>query len=108
MINNHGRFSKRVLTAMIILWFSVAVFGAVINIILLLRAPEVVNLDSFYLYIGAPISGGIVTYLIKSAMENTKKIENSSNEPEAADGDIFEDDELHDGFNDIEVDSDEY
>jgi hypothetical protein len=74
---------------MIILWFTVAVFGAVINIILLLRAPEVVNLDSFYLYIGAPISGGIVTYLIKSAMENTKKIENS-NEIESAEVDTLE------------------
>lgn len=80
MKNNHGKFSKRVISAMIILWFAAALFGATINIILLFKTPEIVNLDSFYLYIGAPIGGGIVTYLIKSAMENTKKIENA---PEA-------------------------
>ena len=78
MKNNHGKFSKRVITAMIILWFVAAVFGVVVNIILLIKQPEIVNLDSFYLYVGAPIGGGIVTYLIKSALENSKKIENSA------------------------------
>ena len=84
MKNNHGRFSKRVITAMIILWFAAAFFGVAVNIILLIKQPEIVNLDSFYLYVGAPIGGGIVTYLIKSAMENSKKIEKSA-EPEIPD-----------------------
>ena len=81
-MNNHGKFSKRVITAMIILWFAVALYGAVFNIVMLFRTPEIVNLDSFYLYVGAPISGGIVTYLIKSAMENKEKIRNSPDEDE--------------------------
>lgn len=44
MKNNHGRFSKRVLTAMVILWFAVAAYGVVVNTILLVIRPELINL----------------------------------------------------------------
>ena len=89
-MNNHGKFSKRVITAMIVLWFCVALYGAVFNVVMLFRTPEIVNLDSFYLYVGAPISGGIVTYLIKSAMENKEKIKNNPDEDEIEELNDFE------------------
>ncbi len=113
MKNNHGRFSKRVLTAMVILWFAVAVYGVVVNTILLVIRPELINLGELYTFVGLPIAGGVTTYYIKSALENSKKIEKGSEEPdpeepEAADVDIFEDDEPLDDYNEIEVDPDEY
>ena len=113
MKNNHGRFSKRVLVAMMILWFATAGYGFVVETILLIIRPELINLGELFAFVGLPIGGGVTTYYIKSALENSKKIEKGSEEPdpeepEAADVDIFENDELLDGFNDIEVDSDEY
>lgn len=108
MKNNHGRFSKRVLTAMVILWFSVALYGVAVNTILLITRPELLNLGELFTFVGIPIAGGVTTYYIKSALENSKKIENRSDEPEAADVDIFEDDAPLDDYNEIEVDSDEY
>jgi TRAP-type C4-dicarboxylate transport system permease small subunit len=74
-MNNHGKFSKRVITAMIILFFAGALFGGGVIIYQLIHNPEIVNLDSFLNYLGLPIGGGVVGYLIKSAMENRKKIE---------------------------------
>lgn len=67
-------FSKRILAAMAIVWFIGAVFGMVMEIILLCIAPEMVMLDGLLTYIGAPVTGGLMTYLVKSAMENKEKI----------------------------------
>lgn len=79
-MNNHGKFSKRVITAMIILFFAGALFGGSVIIYQLIHNPEIVNLDSFLNYLGLPIGGGVVGYLIKSALENRKKIECSPEE----------------------------
>lgn len=40
----------------------------------LIVSPESANIDGLLTYIGAPMSCGIVTYLIKSAVENKEKI----------------------------------
>lgn len=68
---------------MIILWFAGAAFGAAVIIVelvgvfcgtdsyslgLTVHLPELLN------YIGMPVSGGIVGYLLKSAFENREKI----------------------------------
>ena len=37
-----------------------------------------VNLSDLLLYIGAPMTGGIVTYLLKSAYENKEKIKSGA------------------------------
>lgn len=67
-------YSKRQLSAIIKLWFVGAVFGMVYAIIQLYLAPDMASIDGLLTYIGAPMSCGIVTYLIKSAMENKEKI----------------------------------
>lgn len=80
--NNHGRYSKRVISAIIILWFVVALFGIAVITYQIIVSPEYASLDGLFGYVGIPMSGGIVTYLIKSALENRKKIENSALEEE--------------------------
>ena len=69
---------------MIVLWFAVALFGIGVNIYQLghTETPETVMIDSLYGYVGLPMTGGIIGYLIKSAMENKEKIKGnvSSNE----------------------------
>lgn len=67
-------FSKRALTAIIICWFIGAVFGIAAVCIQITRGAEYTNLSDVLLYIGAPMTGGVIAYMIKSAAENVPKI----------------------------------
>lgn len=69
-------YSKRCIAAMIILWFLIALFatGVIIYQLLHTYSPEYVTLDSLLNYVGVPMTGGIVGYLIKAGVENKQKI----------------------------------
>ena len=67
-------YSKRQLSAIVKLWFAGAIFGMCYCVVQLIIAPDMASLDGLLTYIGAPMSCGVVTYLIKSAMENREKI----------------------------------
>lgn len=73
-------YSKKVIAAMVLLWFISAAFGICVITYQLFTTPEYVNLDSFFNYIGLPLSGGVVGYLIKSAVENKQKIKKGGSE----------------------------
>ena len=82
-MKNLKEYSKRVLALMIALWFIGAAFGSVVIVIelaaTLIGSGEysialTVHLPELLTYIGAPMTGGIIGYLIKSAMENREKI----------------------------------
>jgi fructose-specific phosphotransferase system IIC component len=83
-------YSKWVLNRMIALWFIGAAFGAAVVVAEIVATfaggggytSVVVHLPDLLMYIGAPITGGIVSYLIKSAMENKEKIKNHTKESE--------------------------
>ena len=68
------QYSKRVVTAMIIAWFSGIVSGMAVIVWQMISAPDAVSLDSLLTYIGAPMGCGIAGYLAKSAFENREKI----------------------------------
>lgn len=70
-------FSKCVITTMVIIWFLVALLGIAVTIYQLLNAPEYVSIESLYNYIGLPMTGGIIGYLLKSAVENHQKVKTS-------------------------------
>lgn len=72
-------YSKKVIYAMVVLWFVGAVFGAFVVTIQLIRNDYTVAIDSLLTYIGVPMGGGIVTYLLKSAFENKEKIKQEYN-----------------------------
>ncbi len=77
--NNHGRFSKRVITAIVVFWFVVGIWGMFIITYQLFTTPELINLEVILGgYVGAPMGYGLVGYFVKSALENRKKIEKSS------------------------------
>ena len=67
-------YSKAAITAMIVLWFVGAVFGMAVVVWQLVTAAYTVNIGDVLMYIGAPMTGGIVGYLVKSAVENKEKI----------------------------------
>lgn len=70
-------YSKLVLTAMIVLWFIGAGFGMMVVLWQLITAAYTVNIGDVLIYIGGPMTGGIVGYLVKSAVENKEKIKKS-------------------------------
>ena len=65
-------FSKKCLAAMILLWFFGALFGFIVVAVQVVRGDMTVGLSDVLLYIGAPMTGGIVSYMIKSAWEKRK------------------------------------
>lgn len=87
-------YSKVSLAAMIVLWFIIALFDAgVIVYLLVIGVYDSIQMmmSDLLTYVGAPMLGGIVTYLIKSAVENKQKIKGShaeffDNENEEEDG----------------------
>ncbi len=81
-------YSKKVLALMIVLWFAGAVFGMSIIVYQAIAVPECLTLDSLLNYIGLPMTGGIVGYLVKSAVENKQKI---INQPPELENEITED-----------------
>lgn len=72
---NLKEYSKRVLAAIIILWFIGAIYGMIFGIVQMIICPEVASISDLLVYIGAPMSCGVVSYLIKSALENKTKIQ---------------------------------
>ena len=69
-------YSKKVLSLMIILWFAGAIFGMAVIVYQAFAVPEYLTLDGLLNYIGLPMTGGIIGYLVKSAVENKQKIIN--------------------------------
>ena len=67
-------FSKRMVVALCVMWFAGALLGAAVVIVQTVRGDYNVALSDLLLYIGAPMTGGSVTYLLKSAYENREKI----------------------------------
>lgn len=76
-------YSKAAITAMIVLWFVGAVFGMAVVVWQLVTAAYTVNISDVLLYIGAPMTGGIVGYLAKSATENKEKIKKDTSYEES-------------------------
>lgn len=62
-------FSKKVIGAMTVVWFLTVIFGAVVVWF------NGYGLESLLSYVGAPMTGGIIGYMLKSAMENKEKIQ---------------------------------
>lgn len=79
---NFKEFSKKAITAMIVIWFVGAVFGVGVVAYQLWRGDSLISLSDVLMYIGAPMTGGIVAYMIKSAMENVPKIKKGNTEEE--------------------------
>lgn len=82
-------FSKKALTAIIIMWFVGAIFGIITVCIQLHKGAEYASISDVLLYIGAPMTGGLIAYMIKSAAENVPKIKKgTANETAESEEDI--------------------
>ncbi len=70
------QFSKRCLAAMILVWFVGALYG-IFAVTWQLAVRDIAALGDLLLYIGAPMTGGIVSYMLKSAWEKQKEGEST-------------------------------
>jgi hypothetical protein len=71
------RFSKKCITAMIILWFLAALVCIAVVAVQLIRGDMTVNTSDLVSAVSIPMTGGVLGYMIKSAIEdNRKKKEN--------------------------------
>ena len=73
-------FSKRVVSAMVLLWFVGALYGGII----VWRSGY--GLEALLQYISAPVMGGILGYMVKAAFENREKIKRAADQEPALKG----------------------
>lgn len=64
-------FSKKVVVAMVILWFVVSIFA------MFIVYRDSINLDALLSFIGMPVASTLVLYMGKSAFENNAKIKSN-------------------------------
>lgn len=74
------RFSKRCITAMIAMWFVAALTCVAVVIVQLARGDMTVNTTDLVTCVLAPMTGGIVGYMIKSAIEDNTGKKNTNTE----------------------------
>ena len=67
------RFSKKCITAMVVLWFMAAFVCMAVVMIQLLRGDVTVNTSDLVSVVGIPMTGGVLGYMIKSALEDNRK-----------------------------------
>lgn len=71
------RFSKKCLAAMIVLWFIAAFVCVGVVIAQAVRGDMTVNTSDLVTCVGIPMTGGVIGYMIKSALEDNRKKENT-------------------------------
>lgn len=76
-MKNITEFSKKVVFLLTIVWFLGAVFGVVCVSVQLIRQDYSIGLSELLTYIGAPMTGGILGYMLKAGFENREKIKGS-------------------------------
>lgn len=82
-------YSKRLLTGLVIAWFAGMLYGMVFCLLQWRETPDNTSIAELLTYIGAPMSCGVVGYLIKSAMENRIKLRRRGVEDLDAGEDLF-------------------
>lgn len=75
-------FSKKALAAMIVLWFIGAAVVIAVVIAQVVRGDLTVNTTDLTTYICTPMTGGVLGYMLKSAIENKEKIKGNISERE--------------------------
>ena len=83
-----AEFSKRVIAALTLMWFFGAFVGVGAVIFQLRRGDYAVPLADLLTYIGAPMTGGLLGYFIKAAVENREKIRRGAEASQTKQGDF--------------------
>ena len=77
--NRLQEFSKKVIVCLTLTWFVGLLAALVVITVELITTGTSAALSDTLMYIGAPMTGGVLGYLIKSAVENREKIRGGEN-----------------------------
>lgn len=68
------QYSKRILSALFIVWVVGALAGLVYEFLRLVYAPDTADMQAFYIYLATPLTCGIPSYLISNNVLNIEKV----------------------------------
>lgn len=68
------QYSKRILSALFIVWVVGALAGLVYEFLRLIYAPDTADMQAFYIYLATPLTCGIPSYLISNNVLNIEKV----------------------------------
>lgn len=89
-VHRTREYSKRMLTGLVAAWFIGMVYGMVFCLLQWRVTPDNTSIGELLTYIGAPMSCGVVGYLVKSAMENRIKLQKTRSHIDGGDTDVTE------------------
>lgn len=68
------QYSKRLITFIFCVWGIGAFVGVVFEFLRLIITPDTASMDSLYLYLAVPMTGGVTSYLIANTLLNKEKV----------------------------------
>ena len=69
------QYTKQILTCVVTVWVVGAVIGAVYEFIRLAVSPETASMDALYIYLAAPITAGLPSYIIPNLFLKKSEVE---------------------------------
>ena len=68
------QYSKRLITFIFCVWGIGAFVGTVYEFLRLVITPDTASMESLYLYLAVPMTGGVTSYLIANTLLNREKV----------------------------------
>ena len=68
------QYSKRLITFIFCVWGIGAAVGIVYEFLRLIVTPDTASMESLYLYLAVPMTGGVTSYLIANTLLNREKV----------------------------------
>lgn len=68
------QYSKRLITFIFCVWGIGAVVGGIYEFLRLIITPDTASMESLYLYLAVPMTGGVTSYLIANTLLNREKV----------------------------------
>ena len=69
------QYTKQILTCVVAVWILGAVIGIAYEFVRLAVSPEVASMDALYIYLAAPITAGLPSYIIPNLFLKKSEVE---------------------------------
>ncbi|MGM9682550.1 MAG: hypothetical protein ACI3XQ_03030 [Eubacteriales bacterium] len=69
------QYTKQILTCVVVVWAAGAVIGVIYEFVRLAVSPEVASMDALYIYLAAPITAGLPSYIIPNLFLKKSEVE---------------------------------
>lgn len=69
------QYTKQILTCVVAVWAAGAVIGVIYEFVRLVVSPEMASMDALYIYLAAPITAGLPSYIIPNLFLKKSEVE---------------------------------